>query len=139
VSAPAERRARRPSRADAREAVVDLDRRRRRAGLEDREGQRSEARPDLDHAVAGRHGCHVHDLADRVRVDDEVLPELRRGDVEFGGEGADLGGAEEGHGHGVRSAAAPTPRGQTPHAGRGGGAARRRVRDPPPRRRRARP
>ena len=123
-----------------REPVVDLDRRRRRPGLEDREGQRSEARPDLDHTVAGRHGCHVHDLADGVRIDDEVLPELLgRGDVELGGEGADLGGAEEGHGHGVqpirgrprphRGLSRPRrarPRGARPRSGRS-----RRRRAPP--------
>ena len=93
------------------EAVVDLDGGDGCPGLEDREGQRSETRPHLDHAVARNHLGDVHDLADRVGVDDEVLPELLgRRDVEVGGEGADLGGAEEGHGHAftVRRAGAQT-------------------------------
>ena len=62
----------------------------------------SDPRPgsDLDDAVARSHARHLHDLADGVRVDHEVLPELLgRRDVEFGGERADLGGAEKGHGH----------------------------------------
>jgi hypothetical protein len=38
----------------------------------------------------------MDDLSDRVGVDDEVLPELLGGgDIEVGGEGADLRGTEE--------------------------------------------
>ena len=82
------------------EPVVDLDRRDARARLEDREGERPETGADLDDMIGCRDLGHVHDLAHGVRIDDEVLAELLgRGDLELGGEGADLGRAEQGHGH----------------------------------------
>ena len=82
------------------EPVVDLDGRHRGAGLEDRERQRPEPGTDLDHPVARSDPGHLDDPADRVRVDDEILPELLgRGDIKVGGESADLRGTEEGHGH----------------------------------------
>ena len=82
------------------QAVVDLHGRHRRAGLEDGEGQRPQSGPDLDDALTGLHPCDLDDPAHRIRVDDEILPELLRGrDVQFGGQRADFGRAEEGHGH----------------------------------------
>ena len=65
------------------EPVVDLDRGDARADLGEPERQRAEAGPDLDDPVTSLDTGEAHDLAHRVRVDDEVLPELlRRGDVE---------------------------------------------------------
>ncbi len=82
------------------EAVIDLDGDHRGPRLEDCEGERTEARSDLDDAVGCRDPGRVHDLADRVGVDDEVLPQLLgRGHVEVGGEPTDLGGTEEQNGH----------------------------------------
>ncbi len=78
------------------EPAVDLHGDDARAGLEEAEGEGSEARPHLDHVRAGLDARDPHDAAHRVGVDDEVLAELLGGrDAEQLGEVADLGGAEE--------------------------------------------
>ena len=63
--------------------MIDLDSGDARTDLGEPECQRAEARPDLDDPVASLDAGEAHNLAHRVRVDDEVLPELlRRGDIE---------------------------------------------------------
>src|SRR5690606_37450531 len=78
------------------EPPVDLDRRDARARLEQAEGERAEPGAHLDDVLAPRDARGTHDLAHRVAVDHEVLPELLGGlQVECVGEVADLGGPEQ--------------------------------------------
>ena len=61
------------------EHVVDLDGRDLGARLEQRQGQRTQARAHLDHAVAEPDPCQFGDAADRVGLDDEVLAQRALG------------------------------------------------------------
>jgi hypothetical protein len=58
------------------EAAVDLHRGHHRAGLGERQRQRAEAGTDLDHPVARADLRKGRDLADGVRIGDEVLTEV---------------------------------------------------------------
>ena len=81
-----------------REPAVEFDGGDAGTGFEQAQRQRAEARPDLEHLVARGHPCGAHDLADRVAVDDEVLPELLGGlQVEPLREIPDLGGTQKRH------------------------------------------
>ncbi len=83
------------------EDVVDLDGDDPVRGLQQRERQRAEPRADLDDHVVRADLGGAHDPADRVGVDDEVLPLLlRRAYAEGGGQLPDVGRAEEGVGRG---------------------------------------
>ncbi len=86
----------------AREHVVDLDGDDPVGGLQQREGEGPEPRPDLDDHVVGPHTGGAHDTADGVGVDHEVLPALLGGpDAEDVGQLTDVGGTEQGIGGGV--------------------------------------
>ena len=93
-----------------RQPVVDLDGDHVPGHLEQREGQRPEARADLEHDVVGSDPGVADDPAHGVAVDDEVLPALlARAQVELVGEAAYLGGAEQAHrgpGHGSEASRA---------------------------------
>ena len=71
-SAPGPRAARAPG-------GVLLDGQDRRSGVGQRQGQRTEARPDLDHAVAGTDAGQPGDAHHRVGVGHEVLAERPAG------------------------------------------------------------
>ena len=58
-----------------REIAVELDHRQRRHALEQREGQRAPARPDLDQRLAGARIDAVDDPMDHRPVDEEMLAE----------------------------------------------------------------
>ena len=57
------------------EIAVDLDRRDVSCALDQRAGQRAEARSDLDDVVAGLRRDRVDDARDVVRIGEEILPE----------------------------------------------------------------
>ena len=61
------------------EYVVDLDGSDLGARLEQRQGQRTEARAHLDHAVAEPDPCQFGDAADRVGLDNKVLAQRALG------------------------------------------------------------
>ena len=80
----------------SREPRVDLDGRDVLDDRQQREGERAEARSDLDDDVVRAHPGDADDLAHRVGVDDEVLaPLLGRSHLEPLGELAHLGRPEE--------------------------------------------
>ena len=58
---------------------VDLDRGDRGAGLGQRQGERTETGPDLDHPLSRGHPGEPDDPPDRVAVGHEVLPECPAG------------------------------------------------------------
>ena len=79
------------------ELVVDLDGDDPVRGLQQRQGQRAQAGPDLQHDVVRAHIGGAHDPAHGVRVDDEVLPALLgRADAHRRGQFTDVGRTEEG-------------------------------------------
>jgi len=55
--------------------AIDLDCSHRRAGRRQRERERTEPGADLDDVIAGADASQVGDLANRVRIGDEVLTE----------------------------------------------------------------
>ena len=57
------------------EPAVELDRAHVRAGVAQRERQRTETGPDLDHVVAGLHAREPHDVRGHVGVGEKVLTE----------------------------------------------------------------
>ena len=61
------------------EPVIDLHGGDGRARLGERQGQRPQPGADLDDAIAGPDAGEVGDAAHRVRVGDEVLPEIAVG------------------------------------------------------------
>ena len=76
--------------------LVDLDRRHVRRDLEQAEGQRPQARADLDHDVIARDARRLDDAAYRVGVVDEVLSALLGGtDAARLGQATDVRRAEE--------------------------------------------
>ena len=58
------------------EAVVDLDRGHRGAGVGERHGERAQPGADLEDVVTGPDAGEVGDATDRVGVGDEVLAEI---------------------------------------------------------------
>ena len=96
-SARSGRRAATVDAAAGRPAAGRSPRRRRGAAAGSRpEGQRAQARADLEDDVVGPEVGGAHDPPDRVRVVQEVLPErLGRPQVELLGQLADRGGAQQ--------------------------------------------
>lgn len=77
--------------------LVDLDGGDPVGGLQQAQGQRAEARADLDHDIVGPDLGGPDDPADGVGVDDEILAALLGGaDAQRGGQLADVGGAQQG-------------------------------------------
>ena len=61
------------------EATIHLERRHRRPGLGQRQRQRTQPGPDLDHVIARSDTGGTGDAAHRVGIGDEVLPEIAAG------------------------------------------------------------
>jgi len=81
-----------------RQSRVDLHRRDGGHGIDQSEGERAQARTDLQHMVGGTQVGRGDDPAHRIAVVHEVLPEgLGRVQVEHLGQTPHLGRAEQGH------------------------------------------